>query len=318
MLYCYPRLSDWDLGGMRLGGPGLGNLLFPWARAFLLARANGWPLLQPTWPQFKLGPYLRREPDARSYQGLFQALAGEVCGLHKLALLLMAPRLDAADVQIGGKRGSALPRHALVTVSGMAGLFDELLGQDAVLHEALYSMLRAPVTGYACGADWLATRSRELQCERAVAVHVRFGDFLPADESDSQRGGANRRQPIGWYVAAVRSLQARTGVAWRFHVFSDASTAELGELLALRGVHRIQAASAAHDLLLMARHRALIASGSTFSMWASFLGQLPTLWYPGQRKFSLVRMAGAECEFRLGDNLGPFAELLMRENSGHV
>jgi hypothetical protein len=161
-------------------------------------------------------------------------------------------------------------------------------------------------------------RAQTLGCNHAVAVHVRFGDFLPVNEADSLGGGANRRQPLSWYVDAVKTLQADLGPAWRFHVFSDARDAELVDLLILPGVQRMPIVSAAHDLLLMARHRILVASGSTFSMWASFLGQVPTLWYPGQNKFTLLRTKGMERDFWNGEELGAFCRSVVRDNTSHV
>jgi hypothetical protein len=32
----------------------------------------------------------------------------------------------------------------------------------------------------------------------------------------------------------------------------------------------------------LSRSRLLIASGSTFSMWGSYLGQVPAIWHPGK------------------------------------
>ena len=41
------------------------------------------------------------------------------------------------------------------------------------------------------------------------------------------------------------------------------------------------------DLLALSRSELLIASGSTFSMWASYLGRMPVIWYPGRLKQKL-------------------------------
>lgn len=318
MPYCYPRLSSWDLGALRLGGPGLGNLLFPWARAYLMARAHGWMMLQPTWLQFKLGPLMRRESDARSYQGIFQPLKDEVLGVRKMALLLFASRIEERELPIVAMKSTKLSAHAMVEVCGMGRLFDDLKGQDAVLHQALCAMLRSPEPDVPAGSAWLAVRAQTLHCQQAVAVHVRFGDFLPVNEADSLGGGANRRQPLCWYVDVVKALQVGLGASWRFHVFSDARDDELVELLALPGVRRMPVVSAAHDLLVMARHRILVASGSTFSMWASFLGQVPTLWFPGQRKFSLLSKSAMEQDFQSGDDLGAFCRSVQMDNTGEV
>ena len=35
-------------------------------------------------------------------------------------------------------------------------------------------------------------------------------------------------------------------------------------------------------MLALSTCKVLISSASTFSMWASFLGQMPTIWFPGQ------------------------------------
>jgi hypothetical protein len=67
-VYAYPQLSNMDLLVCRLLGPGLGNLLFTWARAVVAAKGNGLRLIQATWSQFRLAPLIcgERPPGARS------------------------------------------------------------------------------------------------------------------------------------------------------------------------------------------------------------------------------------------------------------
>ena len=65
------KFSKIDLFDFRLGGPGLGNLLFPWARGVIFARKNNIPVLSPNWKTFKIGTYLRSEKDKRTYNDLF-------------------------------------------------------------------------------------------------------------------------------------------------------------------------------------------------------------------------------------------------------
>src|SRR5262249_28756870 len=54
-----------------VGRGGLGNMLFPWARAEVFRKRHGVPMLAPQWTQFKIGPLLRGERDKRYYTGLF-------------------------------------------------------------------------------------------------------------------------------------------------------------------------------------------------------------------------------------------------------
>ena len=67
-----PILSRPDIGFIRRTGPGLDNLLFPLARALIVSRGDG-ELVFPTMRQFKVGPFLRREDDLRTYGDIFRA-----------------------------------------------------------------------------------------------------------------------------------------------------------------------------------------------------------------------------------------------------
>lgn len=290
MVFCYPKLSERDALFFRLGGPGLGNLLFPWARAKLLARQHGYRFVAPTWPQLKLGPLLRGEFDSRSYFSVFKAGPEDLSGLHRLWVLLTRKRVpENASMQAGA--------GDVVVTSGLGGLFEELLEHPVFLRDELMAMLarnRMPQLMRSCGSA------------EAIAVHVRYGDFSAVNTQVSKDGGANRRQPIEWYVSAVAAVRRYLGENVQVNVFSDARDEELSLLTALPGVRRVQGNNAIEDILLISSHRMLVASGSTFSMWASFLGQIPTLWFPGQMKFRLLRRGGGEIEYESGDDLARF------------
>ncbi|HEX3443111.1 MAG TPA: hypothetical protein VHS80_00220, partial [Chthoniobacterales bacterium] len=108
------------------------------------------------------------------------------------------------------------------------------------------------------------------------ACHVRLGDYNPSPETPSE---ANARLPMDWYIAQLRSvLQAWPGIP--IDLFSDGNDGELNELLQLPDVRRADHGDPVADLLAMTQARLLICSGSTFSAWAAFLGQMPTIWYP--------------------------------------
>ena len=46
------------------------------------------------------------------------------------------------------------------------------------------------------------------------------------------------------------------------------------------------------DMIGLSQSKLLIASASTFSMWASFLGQNHTIWFPGQMRQNLINKDG--------------------------
>jgi hypothetical protein len=66
-------------------------------------------------------------------------------------------------------------------------------------------------------------------------------------------------------------------------VVSDGRDEELADLLGEPHVRRAGIGSAIGDILLLSRARVIIGSGgSSFSAWASFLGERPIVTIPGQ------------------------------------
>ena len=98
MIYVYPHFTPGiDLGFVRLGGPGLGNLLIFYAQAIIYAHEHDCKIIHPTWPSIKLGPYIRHERDKRFYGDLFTNNTGEISGLQKSRLLLFSRKINASQ-----------------------------------------------------------------------------------------------------------------------------------------------------------------------------------------------------------------------------
>jgi hypothetical protein len=301
MVYAYPRLSKFDLGFVRLLGPGLGNLLFPWARCVVACRRRHLIPLAPTWPQIKFGPLLRREPDKRTYAGLFEPRSGEVTGLRKMRLLMTAERIPewmpTRATEVRGRE------PAIVEFAGMNGLFGPFLDEHAFILEQLRAMTKPAIL-----------EAGDRICPQ-IGIHVRFGDFSsPRNDEERRTGRRSTRLPIDWYIRALQNLRTSTGCNLEASLFSDGLDEELWPLLALQGVTRVTAGSSVADLLAMSRSKILIASGSTFSMWASYLGRMPVIWYPGQLRQRLYPSAeGHEVEYSPGECLpDPFINSIKR------
>jgi hypothetical protein len=144
----------------------------------------------------------------------------------------------------------------VVRFEGLGEFFEPVLGRGNEVAEELRRI----------------TRPRYLPPthERAfIAVHVRLGDF---DES--------WRQPIDWYARAVEALRDGLGADLPARLYSDGTDAELAPITSLPRVELVRGASAITDMLDLAEAAAIVASSSTFSMWGSFLGTVPTIWYP--------------------------------------
>jgi len=152
-----------------------------------------------------------------------------------------------------------------------------------------------------------------------IAIHIRRGDFtMPTSDQQLREGGINYRVPVEWYREVLRAIRAGVGAAVPAVVFSDGDPRDLLEILKepLTSLHSSR--SAVSDLLTMSQAGVLIASGSTFSMWASFLGQVPSVWYPGQRREALLdgdRALRLEPEWDGGRFSAEFAAAMSRRLS---
>lgn len=264
MKYLYPLFDGVDLFLFRVGGPGLGNLLFPWSRAVVLSHLYDIPMIAPTWPQIKLGPLLRGELDSRMYINMFESLDLELHGAKRLRLLLNAVRYKEMDLD---KFLSSESKSSILVTAGMIGYLDPVYEYRSLLLNRLLAYK---------GASPSANEP-----ESFIAVHVRLGDFSePYSDGNSNNMITNTRLPLGWYKKQMQQLATiLPGV--KFYIFTDGTDSEISTLLEIDNTKRNYGGDALDDLLLMANSKIMICSNSTFSLWAAFLSGNDSIWYPG-------------------------------------
>jgi hypothetical protein len=263
-LYAYPDVGTY----------GLAHSLLAWGRCRLWCKRTGVPMLAPNWlhVQHRLGPLRRRERDNRLYHLLFH-FPGHVTGLRWWWLLARARRVMAEEADLPALL--ARGERALVVFHNRMVLneethFPEIIGHGAELRRELVAITRPQYL-----PPPVATPH--------VALHVRMGDFSPTPSREALRQGAkNSRIPVDWYVEMLQGLRSAVGPVPAL-LYSDGTDADLAPLLALPGVTRPPKAPSVTDLLGLSQAKALISSGSGFSMWGAFLGDAPRLCFPGQR-----------------------------------
>ena len=275
---------------------GLGNMLFPWADCHLWCRDNNREMIAPSWRKIRIGPLLRGERDMREYHRLFDR-TGQIGGWSKWLRLLMSRK-----VRFTGTLDVMTCPGETVVVFDDLDCFPRLAGRHRELREGLYRM----------------TRSRYLpdQARRRpyVGIHVRLGDYLPPDAPT--RPGSHYRLELPWYGEALREIRRIAGYGVEAVLFSDGTDEELRELLSVENVTRSPHRAAVTDLLALAEAGVIIASRSTFSMWGSFLGQVPAVWHPGSRIRSVVEAGepgGLEPEWSPGRHLPELFSQTVRE-----
>jgi len=245
---------------------GLGNMMLPWARSYIWCKDNNATMIAPIWRRLRLGQYLRKEADKRQYHRLFTN-DGYLRGPARAWRLNTWKRVKEETVQ-----SQPTLDRTVVVFHGVQPYFAPIRSRSLEVRAELlrickpHTLKQVPVSPLSIG------------------LHVRRGDFSASgDGTILRKGGENYRIPIEWYVEALRLLRANLGNLGAV-VASDGTPDELKPLLLEPDVDLLPRAEPIADMLALSTCAALVASGSTFSMWASYLGQVPTLWFPGQRR----------------------------------
>jgi hypothetical protein len=255
-LYGYPALMK----------AGLGNMLVPWARCLLWCRDYDAQMIAPHWTKIRLGPFLRGERDKRLYQRFFNH-GGGIAGIRRTVLLATSRTVEDHEWQ-SGPRAQARGR-TVVRFSGMEGT-GALAGRH---REVARELSRITKPKYQPAA---------IHDRPFVGIHVRMGDFTPASEAELTSGLHCRRIPLHWYVDTLLELRKALGKSMEAKVFSDSAGGEIEPLLRIAGTWLSEGRAAITDMLALSKAAVIVASGSAFSMWASYLGDVPALWHPGQ------------------------------------
>jgi hypothetical protein len=268
MRICMP-----DTFGYR--GAGLGNELFPWAKAFLASQALGARLAHPAWGLN--GRQYHRDFGTSRLDWLQQ-------GVIKLALPTV--RFDEPAYRATGKNDFqeavtafaaehdlASRRHFVFRASGMWGGFHairkarvfvlaELLKAKSAVHN-VHAVLGQVAAGKAL-----------------VAVHIRRGDFQNLDRDAPFRGRFNVALPLEWYLATCASIRRNCGDEVQFLLLTDASADQVRPVIdALQPLTTFNLRqTACSDLLLMAFADSIVCSVSSYSMWGAFLSNAPYIW----------------------------------------
>ena len=127
-----------------------------------------------------------------------------------------------------------------------------------------------------------------LDLDGKIGVHIRLGDFGPQLRTD-----------INWYKGIIEIIQQKNP-GQEFLIFSDGKDEEMSSVLSLPNVKRQVGGNSIQDILSMSRCKMIIASNSTFSSWAAYLGNIPII-FPITVSLPNVYPAGSNKEFAVRD-----------------
>ena len=131
----------------RIGGSGLANCLFVYAKAIVEANRRNLKIIAPTWFNISIGTYIRHERDKRHYLNLFNH-KNELSGLYQLYLRLFK-------------------RNQILKVEGIDGFFAPLLDNNKIVFDYIYEHIKPERLTSVNAFDFV----------NCVAVHIRLGDY---------------------------------------------------------------------------------------------------------------------------------------------
>ncbi len=197
MNYTFASLGKLESLGIRLGGAGLGNILFPWATALVYAKNNNLQRIQTTWKNLKIGTFLRKERDKRMYMDLFTGDDG-ISGFKKFWLLNFTNQVKY--------------------FSDMDSLFEPFKDDHVFVKSELLNIIN----------PHYVKNAREFN-NNSIAIHIRMGDFINSDNEDVLRKGDwNYRLPIQWHKNIINKIREASDMP--IYIFSDAENTELKEI----------------------------------------------------------------------------------------
>jgi hypothetical protein len=163
-------------------------------------------------------------------------------------------------------------KDTLIRFCGLADYFQRLAGREGFLYQQLHD-ITLPA--------W--RRLAEQPLPGPIGIHIRRGDFATPRSPEELHTKGAVRTPLSWFRETLAAIRRAVGYRVGAYVVSDGSAKELAELLQLENVALVRTGSAIGDLLVLTRAKVLLGlGGSSFSAWASFMGQMPTVTVPGQ------------------------------------
>jgi hypothetical protein len=240
-------------------------------------------MLAPRWvsprimPLFRGGAAIHTYPRQTLLIGQLRPRDGDVAGLTRVIIEQRSeihPEPPAFSTRLVSDFGSG--RHLIRFEGDLtgAGRFTAIQGHDEFIRSELRVITRK---------RWLDIA--EKTADTPIGIHVRLGDFRagPTGSFRNKDGAFTGaiRTPLQWYLDSLRIIRDALGSTWPAFVVSDGAPEEMEPLLDMEAVTFVRSHSPISDMWSLANCRVLMASvGSSFSAWASFLGQMLTVVYP--------------------------------------
>jgi hypothetical protein len=104
--------------------------------------------------------------------------------------------------------------------------------------------------------------------QNTIGIHIRLGDYK----------GTNSETKVDYYLNMIDVIKKTYDNKYEFILFSDARDSDLKQILNNPYVKKVFFGDALSDMLALSKCNLIIASDSTFSAMAAFLGNTPIIF----------------------------------------
>lgn len=260
---------------------GLGNRLFCWARAKVFSKLTGNKMLAPQWFHIR-GASITR--GGINYNNAirkillfdnFKSLKEEIRGIKKFLVKKKYKAFKVKTIREALSITTYKPNSKIITFVGHTQHdFEDLVPYRELINKELKKIAKT---------KWVK-KAEEFNFP-FIGVNVRMGkDFKSVDSINEFKTNTSEflRTPLYWYIDSLRKIREIIGKELPAVIISDGKKTDLQKILEEPNVILPNSKSAVSDILILSKAQILIGSGrSSFSAWASFLGQMPTVTIPG-------------------------------------
>lgn len=272
--YIYPKVGSGDFLWFRMGGAGLGNLLFTYAEALVLSKKYEIDLIWPTWGTIpltrKLFYILGRYN--RTYFNIFENNSKYIDGFRKAKILLTNKKI------INPKDIKKIEAGIIVIDKNPIKFTGKLYEGLRLYREWIYDDL------YRNLSKKNQLRIDNININDGFVVQIRMDDFKKVSLEQLKQGEDNVRIPLEWFENIIKQIRKIVNKNVKVYLMSDGSDRALQSIFKLGNVERFDLDNSICNILAMAKAKLMVVSGSTYSLWARFLGQMSSIAFKNQYK----------------------------------
>ena len=264
MIYHRALLSFDFFGLIRAPSCGVGNLLLPISRSLIGAKEKG-TFVYPTFPQLKIGTFIRNEPDKRIYLNLFRGRSpSEWINYFKSYTV---KQIAEENFHLNCNKDIA----ACIVYAGMKNYFHDIYNERKYIRDWITDSYKRKKIRFDFQKNSISK----------ISVHIRLGDFSINKTGSTE---TTYRIPKKWYLDSIEYISKKNNVAKDdVTIYSDTTTLFIRDWLGNKNYKYIGAdiLSPIESMMLASKSNFFIGSRSTFSMWIAFLSDGICYWDSG-------------------------------------